>query len=71
MNCDPEKLYRELADLVNDQADAAEMRTLTDADRLGFDQRQERINELCDELQRIAARTTADKAAAHWPRQNE
>jgi hypothetical protein len=71
MNRDPEKLYRELANLVNDQADAAEMRTLTDADRRGFEQRQERINELCDELQRIAARTTADKATAHWPRQNE
>jgi hypothetical protein len=62
MNRDPEKLHRELADLVNDQADAAEMRTLTDAERRGFEQRQERINELCDELQRIAARTTADKA---------
>jgi hypothetical protein len=37
------------------------MRTLTDAERRGFEQRQERINELCDELQRIAARTTADK----------
>jgi hypothetical protein len=61
MNRDPEKLHRELADLVNDQADAAEMRTLTDAERRGFEQRQERINELCDELQRIAARTTADK----------
>jgi len=65
MNRDHEKLYRELADLVNDQADAAEMRTLTDADRRGFEQRQERINELCDELHRIAARTTADKATLH------
>jgi hypothetical protein len=62
MNYDPKKLHRELADLVNHQADAAEMRTLTDAERRGFEQRQERINELCDELQRIAARTTADKA---------
>jgi hypothetical protein len=62
MNRDPKQLRHELADLVNDQADTAEMRTLTDADRRGFEQRQERINELCDELQRIAARTTADKA---------
>jgi hypothetical protein len=34
---------------VSDQADAAERR--------GFEERQERINELCDELHRLASRT--------------
>jgi hypothetical protein len=56
MNCDPEQLRRELAHLVNDQADAAE-RTLTDAERRGFEERQEQINALCDELHGIAAQT--------------
>jgi hypothetical protein len=66
MNRDPEQLRHELADLVNDQADTAEMRTLTDAARREFAQRQERINELCDELHRIAALIhTNDKATVH------
>jgi hypothetical protein len=56
MNRDPEQLRRELAHLVNDQADAAE-RTLTDAERRGFEARQEQINALCDELHGIAAQT--------------
>jgi hypothetical protein len=63
MNRDPEQLRRELADLVYDQADTAEMRTLTDAARRGFEQRQGRINELCDELHRIAARIHTDAEA--------
>jgi hypothetical protein len=66
MNRGPEQLRQELAHLVNDQADTAEMRTLTDVARRGFDQRQERINELCDELHRIAALIhTDDKATVH------
>jgi hypothetical protein len=60
MNRDPKQLRRELADLVSDQADSAELRKLTDAERRGFEERQGRINELCDELQRIAARSHAD-----------
>jgi hypothetical protein len=63
MNRDPEQLRRELADLVNDQADTAELRTLTDAERRGFEERQERINELCDELHRFASRTHSDAEA--------
>jgi hypothetical protein len=65
MNRDPEQLRRELADLVYDQADTAEMRTLTDAARRGFEQRQELINKLCDELHRIATIHIADKATVH------
>jgi hypothetical protein len=64
MNLDPEKLRRELADLVYDQADTAEMTTLTDADRRGYEKRQKQINELCDELHRIAARIHTDAEAA-------
>jgi hypothetical protein len=56
MNRDPEQLRRELADLVYDQADTAELRTLTDAERRGYEKRRKQINELCDELHRIAAR---------------
>jgi hypothetical protein len=54
MNRDPEKLRRELADLVNEQADTAEIETLTDEERRRYEERQELINELCDELHRIA-----------------
>jgi hypothetical protein len=57
MNRDPEQLRLELAHLVNDQADMAEMTTLTDAERRGFEERQEQINALCDELHGIAAQT--------------
>jgi len=61
MNRDPEQLRRELADLVNDQADTTEMTTTwTDADRRGFEERQDRINELCDELHRIATTIHTD-----------
>jgi hypothetical protein len=60
---DPEQLRRELADLVYDQADAAELRTLTDAERRGYEERQKQINELCDELHRIAARIHTDAEA--------
>jgi hypothetical protein len=63
MNRDPEQLRRELADLVNEQADTAELRTLTDAERRGYKERQDRINELCDELHRMAARSHADAEA--------
>ncbi len=65
MNRDPEQLRRELADLVNDQADTAELRTLTDAERRGYKERQDRINELCDELHRMAARSHTDAAGTH------
>ena len=65
MNGGPIKqLRRELAHLVYDQADTAELRTLTDAERRGYEARP-RTNEVCDELHRIAARTTADKATLH------
>jgi hypothetical protein len=63
MNRDPEQLRRELADLVNEQADTAELRTLTDAERRGYEERQDRINELCDELHRMAARSHTDAEA--------
>jgi hypothetical protein len=63
MNRDPEQLRLELGHLVNDQADMAEMTTLTDAERRGFEERQEQINELCDELHRIAARIHTDAEA--------
>jgi hypothetical protein len=56
MDREPEQLRRELARLVNDEADAAEKRTLTDAEHRDRDVRQKRIGELCDELQRVAAR---------------
>ena len=70
MDRDPKRLRRELAQLVNDQADTAEKRTLTDAEHRGYEDRQKRINAVCDELHQIAARTrttkscTASKAAA-------
>jgi hypothetical protein len=69
MDRDPKRLRRELAQLVNDQADTAEKRTLTDAEHRGYEERQKRINAVCDELHNIAARTrtkscTASKAAA-------
>jgi hypothetical protein len=54
MNRDPEQLRRELADLVNKQADTSEIETLTDEERRRYEERQEVINELCDELHRIA-----------------
>ncbi len=56
MGREPEQLRRELAQLVNDEADAAEKRTLTDAEHRDRDIRQKRIGELCDELQRMASR---------------
>jgi hypothetical protein len=66
MYCDPEQLRRELADLVNDQADTGEIETLTDEQRRGYEERQELINELCDELHRIATTIhTDDKAMVH------
>ncbi len=57
MDREPEQLRRELARLVNDDADAAEKRTLTDAEHRDRDVRQKRIGELCDELQRLATRS--------------
>jgi hypothetical protein len=39
MNRDPEKLRRELADLVNEQADTAEIETLTDEKRRRYQER--------------------------------
>ena len=69
MNRDPEQLRRELADLVNDQADTAEIKTLTDEERRGYEGRGQEglINELCDELHRIATtiHTDEDKATVH------
>jgi hypothetical protein len=63
---DPEQLRRELADLVNHQADTAEIETLTDEERRGYEERQDLINELCDELHRIATTIyTDDKATVH------
>jgi hypothetical protein len=63
MNRDPELLRLELAHLVNGQADMAEMTTLTDAERRGYKERQGRINEVCDELHQIAARSHTDAEA--------
>jgi hypothetical protein len=60
MDRDPERFRLELAQLVNDQADSMEKKTLTDAERRECEERQKRINELCDELHRIAARTHTD-----------
>jgi hypothetical protein len=37
-----------------------EKKTFTDAERRECEERQKRINELCDELHRIAARTHTD-----------
>jgi len=59
MDRDPERFRLERA-LVNDQADSMEKKTLTDAERRGCEERQKRINELCVELPRIAARTHTD-----------
>jgi|HubBroStandDraft_2_1064218.scaffolds.fasta_scaffold722664_2 hypothetical protein len=49
-----EKVRLELAQLVNDQADAMEKKTLTPAERRDREKRQKQIHELCDELRRIA-----------------
>jgi hypothetical protein len=57
MDRDPKRLRRELAQLVNDQADTAEKRTLTDTERRECEERQQHINEVCDELHCLAART--------------
>jgi hypothetical protein len=59
MDRDPERFRLERA-LVNDQADSMEKKTLTDAERRECEERQKRINELCVELPRIAARTHTD-----------
>ena len=59
MERDPERFRLERA-LVNDQADSMEKKTLTDAERRECEERQKRINELCVELPRIAARTHTD-----------
>jgi hypothetical protein len=60
MDRDPDRFRLELAQLVNAQADSMEKKTLTDAERRECEERQKRINELCDELHRIAARTHTD-----------
>jgi hypothetical protein len=60
MDHDPERFRLELAQLVNDQADSMEKKTLTEAQRRECEERQKRINELCDELHRTAARTHTD-----------
>jgi hypothetical protein len=60
MDRDPERFRLERAQLVNDQADSMEKKTLTDAERRECEERQKRINELCVELPRIAARTHTD-----------
>jgi hypothetical protein len=64
-NPDSKQLRLELARLVNDQADTAEMRTLTEAERRVFEERQKQINALCDELHRV---TTGQKEniEAEW-----
>jgi hypothetical protein len=54
MGRERDQLRSELARLVNDDADAAEKRTLTDAEHRERDIRQKRIGELCDELHRLA-----------------
>jgi hypothetical protein len=64
MNRDPEQLRHELARLVNDQADTAEMRTVTDAECRISEERQMLINELCDELHRIANRSHKEEKVA-------
>ena len=53
MDRERDQLRYELARLVNDEADAAEKRTLTDAEHRERDVRQKRIGELCDELHRL------------------
>jgi hypothetical protein len=54
-----EEVRLELAQLVKDQADAMEKRTLTTADRREWEKRKKRIDELCDELRRIAPARTS------------
>ena len=55
---DREQVRLELAQLVNDQADAMEKRSLTATERREREKRLKRINELCDELRRMAPART-------------
>jgi hypothetical protein len=57
MELNPGPLRLELAQLVKEQADMTEKKVLTQAERCGCQERQKRINELCDDLHRIATRT--------------
>jgi hypothetical protein len=57
MHHDPEQLRHELTHLVNEQADTAEKGNLTDRERRVYQERQNRINELCDKLRHIATHT--------------
>jgi hypothetical protein len=59
MDRDREQVRLELAQLVNDQADAMEKRTLTATERREREKRLKWINELCDELRRIAPADSA------------
>jgi hypothetical protein len=59
MDRERDQLRHELARLVNDEADAAEKRTLTDAEHRERDVRQKRIGELCDELHQLAIESHA------------
>jgi 5-carboxymethyl-2-hydroxymuconate isomerase len=64
MDRDSNQLRLELAQLVNDQADTAEKRAFTDAELRVFEGRQRQINELCDELHRIAIRAHKEEKVA-------
>jgi hypothetical protein len=56
-----EQIRLDLARLVYEQADSAEKRTLTAAERRKCAERQKRINELCIDLRRMAAKAHADR----------
>jgi hypothetical protein len=57
-----EQLRLELSRLFYEQADSAEKKTHTVAERCKSEERQERINELCADLRRMALkRTLAEK----------
>jgi len=64
MNSCSEQLRFELAQLVNDQADAAEKRSLTEAEGRDWEKRRERMRQVCDELHRIATHTGQEKEVA-------
>lgn len=60
MELNPGSLRLELAQLVREQADMTEKKVLTEAERRGCQERQRRINEICDDLHRLATRAHTD-----------
>jgi len=58
MELNPGPLRLELAQLVKEQADMTEKKALTDTEHRGCQERQKRINEICDDLHRLATTRT-------------